>query len=598
MERLLMPPEEFQEDVIDMDQYRDEVQRNPIENDEDGTIDMEQYSKSKEAEEATWWDVAKDVVAQPVLGALSAFTYPLDLLKLGMILEGVSGIDEVEEAHKKEGKDFNRAEYVKAIAQEAEFIPTQELLEGGLENLTGWDLTRPKSDTGKAIRKFFNIATFLRGKGATKALTGAAVGTGTTAALRAAGAPDLVSELSGDVTGLGTGVTKKTARALSPEAKELETVASKYNLPLMEALTREEVPLSAKITAGRKRALEKQLGESTESAIQGIIEERIPAAKLRKEGKDTKLLEELAYEHAAEVASKSPQEISLDPVIKAIDQEISRVKSLSPSPSNEKKAYLSVLEQEKALFKENPKYTAPQLIEQTRDYNSNVKSIYKKRERTGLEDATKDAYAFLNDRIRGAIEQGGASDVVAANKAANLLYAENAKLARTEASLMPAFQEGKYSAKRLNKVLDSKQGNILRRDLGDKAVKELKDIAEFGTKAQNATAQLAKSPAYKFDLKEWGPLAGYIFAHLPGGTAAAVAIKPMTDYVRGYLLSRPATREIYHDIIMNAAKGSFKPMTADFSRLEQEIVKDYGDMDEFFKEAMRELQFYQEGEEG
>lgn len=583
-------------DVIDMGKYRDEQKALQDSADDEGTIDMAEYARSKEPEEATWWDVGKDILTQPVLGVSQAFTWPLDLLKLGMVGEGLSGLDELEEAHQKAGKEFDRQKYIKAVAEQSEFIPTQELLEGGLEKLTGWDLTHPKSDTGKTIRKFFTILGFLRGKGLTKAATGATVGAATTAGLRAAGAPDIVSEIGGDIAGFGKDALVKGARKLTPEAAKLEQVATKHALPLMEALVKDELPRGAKITAGRKKALEKKLGQSTEEAINAIIEDKIPVAQLRKQGQDTKVLEELAYDHAANVAQNYPNEIPLTSLAADIDQEIARVKSLSPSPSDAKKAYIKVLENEKEALTSG-KSNAAQLIEQTRDYNSNVKKIYKKPEHSGVEEEVKNAYGFLNDRIRSTIEREGASEVVAANRAANKLYAENVTLERTQGQLMKAFNNGEYSAKKLHQVLNSKQGAILRRDLGDQAVKELREIADLGTKAQNATAQFANSAKHQFDLKEFGPIAGFILAKIPKVGAALIATKPMADYVRGYLLTKPATREVYHNIIKNAANGSFKPMAADFARIESQIVEDFGSLENFFDEGIQQLQFYEEGEE-
>ena len=602
MERLLMSlpvrnlPIEEEDEGIDMAAYSQQKKAADEAADYEGTIDMAEYAQSREAEEATWWDFAKDVATQPVLGVSQAFTWPLDLLKLGMVGEGLSGIDEIEEAFEKAGKPFDRDKYIKTVAEQAEFIPTQELLEGIIEKKTGWNLTKPKSETGKWLRKLFTIGGLLRGKGLVKAGVGGAVGATTTAGLRAAGAPEFVSELGGDIAGVGAASISKATRNLSPEAARIQQVADKHSLPLIEAMLRDEIPQSPKITAGRKKALEKRLGKSSEEAIQDIIEDRIPAAKLRAQGHDTEILEELAYDHANAVAKNYPQTIPTKDLVSDIDKEISRIKSLAPSPSHAQKAAIKVLEDEKkVLGKAKP--NAEQLIEQTRNYNSNVKSIYKKPEYSGVEDEVKNAYAFLNDRIRSSIEKNGASDVVSANRAANKLFAENAAIARTEGNIMKAFKDGQYSPKKLNQVLNSKQGNFLRRDLGDKAVKELRDIAEFGTKAQNATEQFANSAKHSFNVGQYGPLAGFLLAKVPPVGAALVATKPFMDYVRGWALTRPAARTVYRDIIKNAANGSFKPMAADFARLESQVIEEFGSMEEFFDEGVRQLQMYREGEE-
>jgi hypothetical protein len=204
----------------------------------------------------------------------------------------------------------------------------------------------------------------------------------------------------------------------------------------------------------------------------------------------------------------------------------------------------------------------------------------------------------LNDRIRSTIEREGASEVVSANRAANKLFAENSALARSEGLITKSFQNGEYNPKKLNQLLNNKNtGAQLRKDLGSDGVKELKEIAEFGEKAQKTTAQYANSSKHKFKVGDWGPLAGFLLAKLPPVGAAALAAKPIWDYTRGYLLTRPASRKAYANIIKNAANGSFGNMAKDFAVLESQVIDDFGSVEEFMKQGIRELEFYREGEE-
>lgn len=589
-------PSYDEEGTIDMNAYRQQQD----EDDYEGTIDMAEYSDSKEAQESTWWDAAKEGGIQAALGFAKSYTWPADVLKLAMLGEGLTDIDDIEEAFKKEGKTFDRDKYIKTVFEQGEFIPTQELLEDVAQKKTGINL-ESKTRTGKAFNKLFFLGGLTKGKGFTKegikkGLKAGATGAVTTAALREAGAPEIVSELAGDVTGGVAASLNKQARKLSPEAQRLQAVADKHGLPFMEAMVEERISPSAKISKGRQQALEQKLGMSTEEAIKGVIEDTIPVSRLRNSGADLDTLETAAYDKVKQLASKNNKSLDASQIRKDIEGEIKRIKSLAPSPSDAQSAAIRILEKEKGILSKGRANTE-QLINQTQNYNSNVKSIYRKPEFSGVEDEVKNAYGFLNNSIKNNIESQAGKDVTDALKAANKIYGESASLARTEGLVNKAFKDGKYSAKKLNQLLDSRQGAILRRDIGEKGVKELRDIAKFGQQAQAATAQYANSGKHKLNVSQWGSLAAFALGKIPGAGVAAVYAKPLFDYFRGWVLTNPAARTEYSNIIKNASNGQFKNMAKDFAVLENEVVKDYGSIEEFIKEGIRELQFYREGEE-
>jgi len=584
-----------EDEGIDLAAYSQQQEAQSNEDDDEGTIDMAEYAQSHEAEEATWWDAAKEAGVQSIAGLGQAFSWPLDVLKLAMVGEGLTDIDELEEAFQKAGKEFDRDKYIKTVMEQGEFIPTQALLERTIDENFGTNIENPKTRTGKFFNKLFFLGGLTRGKGWGKAIKAGVTGATTTAALREAGAPEIVSELGGDITG-GLATLEKQARKLSPEAKRITEIADKHGLPLMEVMLKDEISPTARITQGRKAAFEKELGMTTEEAIAKVVEDKIPIAKLRAQGKDLEVLESEAYEQAKTLAKAKPNPIDTKQIVLDIDREIARIKSLAPSPSDAQQAAIRILEKEKKVLGKT-KANAEQLITQTQNYNSNVKSIYKKAEFSGVEEEVKNAYGFLNNSIRNTVEKEAGSEITDAYKAANKIYGQNASLARTEGMVTKAFQNGEYSPKKLHQVLNSKQGAVLRRDIGEQGVKELRDIAEFGQTAVKATTQFANSAKHKFQVGEWGPLAGFLLAKVPPVGAAAVAVKPFTDYVRGYLLTRPAARTVYRDIVKNASKGSFSNMAKDFATLEGMIVDEYGSMDEFMKQGIKELQFYTPGEE-
>ena len=617
----VQPQEE--DEGIDMAKYRQEKQAASEADEYAGTIDMAEYTKSKEAEEATWWDAAKEAGLQSVAGLGQAFTYPLDILKMAMIGEGLTDIDELEDAFSKTGKPFDKNKYIQTVMQQGEFIPTQELLERIIDKYAGTNIAEPKTKTGKFFNKLFFLGGLTKGKGLTKAALkkgakAGVLGASTTAGLRAAGVPEFVADLGGDViSGLAT--IEKVARTFTAEQQRIIDVAEKHGLPLMEFMMEDTAGSSAKISAKRKAAFEKELGMTTDEAIKKVVEGKIPISKLRGEGKDLEVLEDEAYEIATKLAKEHKTPIDTTEIIGDIDREIARIKSLAPSPSAAEEAAIRILEEEKGKLSApakkgkqildaqgNPIETgtkgktasAEQLIKQTKNYNSNVKGIYKKSEYSGVEDEVKNTYAFLNDRVRNTIEKQGGKDLVEAHKAGNAIFAQNVALARTEGLIAKAFPNGEFSAKKLNQVLNNKTSRAqLTKDIGEDGIKELRQIAEYGERAQKATTQFANSAKHKFNMKEWGPLAGFLLARIPKVGLAAAAAKPMWDYVRGWTLTRPVARKAYANIVKNAANGSFSNMAKDFAILENEVIKEYGSMDDFMKQGIRELQMYREGEE-
>ena len=589
-----------EEGTIDLAQYRDEKRALEDLDDDEGTIDLHEYAQSKRAKELTWIDSLKEAGLQSAAGLGQAFTWPLDVLKLAMVGEGLTDLDELETAFEKAGKPFDRNKYVKTVMEQGEFIPTQALLERKIDETFGTNIENPKTKTGKFFNKLFFIGGLTRGKGLTKeaAKQGLKAGTKaavTTEALKRVGVPETVADLVGDYKGIAS--VEKQARKLSAEGAKAVEIAEKRGPPLMENMLRESPSQSPKISVGRKKALDKKLGMATENAIKEIVEERIPVSKLRANGQDLQVLEDEAYDLATQAASKYPEKLDTKGLISDIDREINRIKSLAPSLGDAKKAAVRVLETEKEALSKSQS-NAQQLIQQTREYNSNVKAIYKKPEYSGAEEEVKNAYAFLNDRIRNTIENQTAKEVIDLHKASNAIFGQNAALARSEGLIAKAFENGEYKPKKLNQLLNNKgTGAQLRKDLGPEGVKELKQIAEFGDKAQRTTAQYANSAKHNFKIGDWGPLAGFLLAKFPKSAGVLLAAKPVVDYARGYFLTKPATRKAYASIIKNAANGSFGNMAKDFAVLESNVIDDFGSIEDFMKQGIRELEFYREGEE-
>lgn len=589
METILMQPQmDDDEDFgIDMNQYSQ--QQNEVEDDdlESSSIDMNSYSTSQEAEKATWWDLAKDVVIQPALGAARKWTWPADILKLGMIGEALD-TEGFEREYEKQGKKFDKSAYLKAVSEFHDFVPTQGLIEDKVGELSGIDL-EPKTDTGKFINKLFTLRGFLKGSQARRAAS-AGAGASATTGLKAAGVNETAADLTGDIVAGGVNAAKSVPKTFSPEVEQIKKTADKYGLPFMEYMTKDQ-PTRIKpwITQRKENILKDQIGMSSEQAINEIVEGRISIAALRKKGTNLDILEDAAYDQSKKLAAANPQPLSTSEIVNDIEREIKRIESLAPSPSDGQKARIAILRDEQNALKDKTP-NAQELINQTQNYNSNVKSIYRKAQFSGVEDEVKNAYAFLNDTIRTNLGKQTPPELLESIKNANKIFGENASLARTEGLIEQAFKDGNYDPKRLQKMLESRKGVFLRRDLGDAAVTEIKEIADYGVRAVNATKQLSQTRKYSHELADWGTIAPFLLGSTKTMKGLLFAAKPAAQYIQGLLLTRPATRTIYRNIVKNAAEGSFNNMKADFGALEKEISKEFGSVDEFMKQVVSELE--------
>lgn len=571
---------------IDLDSYR--MDRD--EKLEEGFINLEDYKKDIESgKEATWGETIGDWFTQAGRGALKLFTWPADVLKLAMIGEGLSDLDDVEEAFRRAGKPFDREAYIRTVLDQSKYIPTQDLLEQGLESLTGMSL-QPKSESGKRVKQGVEIAGFARGSGLGKALLQAGVGVGTTEALKQAGVGEEKAELLGDLSSLSPSILKKAPKEVPKVAKDLEKTALQYALPFKEFMVRERSPiLKGSLSKKAESRLKEQFNVSTKEAIDKIVEGKIPIRRLREKGVNLDAMADTAYEQTRSLAKANPKEISTEDIVKNIDKRIEDILALAPSPSDAQKTAIKVLQNERDILSVS-KPSSEQLINQHMNYNSDMKSIYRKAEFSGKEDEVRKAYEFLKDELVGAMSKQGNAEAAESFKAANKIYSEKMKLEQSESILEKAFKDG-YSPKKLEKVLHSKGGKYLRRNMGKEAVSDIEEIAKYGKEAQERMDKFLdlSNASVSKEIQSWGQLAPMVFfPHKVVGAGLGI-MKYIAQPIQGKLLTRDATRKIYKLTLKHAAEGSFNLLKKDFINLEKEISKEWGSVDNFVDATMEEI---------
>lgn len=584
----LVSDEEFDQMGIDLDQAKQE---------EDAAFDTmgldveEDYAKSKEG--LSWKEKTEDLITQGLRGGLKRFTWPADVLRLAVIGEGLTDIDDLERAFQKEGKPFDRDKYIQGVFEAAQFIPTQESLEKAYEQRTGESL-EPKTPAGKRIKQVSEIAFFTRGDFSKKA-AGAGLGGGATQILEDVGVPEGIAEFTGDVVGLSPSAFEKVPRQLSKEAASYEQTAQKHALPFLELMAQENAPVvRGKLFEATERTLKDQFNLSSENAIKEIVKNELPLKRLQERGVNLDALGQHAYDQTRKLAQMKPQPLKTGQIVKNIDAEIARIKSLAPSPSDAQKAAIKLLEDERDVLKvANP--TPEQLINQHMNYNADMKNIYKKPEFSGKEEQIRKTYEFLKNQLVDTMEKQGSAPTANAFKAANKIYHEKSKLDQTESLIRKAFDKG-YNPKKLDKLLNSKQGNFLKRNMSSSAIKDLKEIADYGKMADEKMARFLElsSPSVRNEVKVWGELAPLLLAPITHGSSLIGLIPAIRSRILGKLLIRPATREAYKLTLKHTSEGSFNMLKKDFLKLENLINQEYGDLDNFFDSQLPELEFYNE----
>lgn len=568
-------------------------------------------SVSKESpeqkEEPSWYQkLASNPATQFGLGLLKAGTVPLDILKMIMIGEGVSDIDEVESAFKKAGKPFDREEYVHNIYKQAENIPTQDFFERLLKEKTGID-TEPKTAAQRTARGTGEILSFNPAQIAKNTVKeglksiakkgGAALSGGITQeGLKQVGVSPPVADLAGFLAGGGLSRSKGLKpKTLTPEGQSAKETAEKFGLRRVRGAEEEMTAKGAVVGRGKVEEIKKELGESSKKAIDDIISDKIPVKKLRDNGVDLKDLYTELFADAENIAKSADKDIgksiSMENVVRKFDEEIYRIQKKAPAPSDADKIIINALKkQKKALSdttkslevgansphsrpipgsphtkeveKTRPKKILPsQIPEQIKNFNENVKGIYRKAQFTGAEERIKNLYGSANKELIQSLHNSGETELAGALEAANKAFSYTQKLEQTESILSKAFETG-YDPKKLLTILGGKSNRVfLERSLGKEAIKDMKDIAIYGKRAHDKVLSQISSPKTIGEyVDNLTPLQATIA--VLGKVKPALAILPLGKAalarVQGALITRKTTSKAYKEFLKDLGSNSLK----------------------------------------
>jgi hypothetical protein len=648
--------------------------------------------------------VASSPLIQFPLGLLKRFTFPLDILKIGMMGEGLSDIDELEELYKKEGLQFDRNEYIKEVIELSKYIPTQQLGEDILKEKTGIDFS-PQNTLGKISRGAGELTGLQPNllKEAPKSIA-PKIGAGTAGAvtqesLKHVGVPDIAADLVGGLITGGLSPKSIESPKLNHATEELRSIANKHNLPQYAGMEAETAPkITPVVSEGKQLKLSKEFDAASEKAIDKVLDEKLPFKKLRDQGYNLEDAYVKAYDrarntanHLDESVSKTGKSLNTNDLIKFIDKKIGSIKSSSPSLSNSQKNVIRILNQEKkdlsnpnspffrgnvitgpieeskeilgpksftfpgtkiekeTIFdpitgrkttrealaggtvvtpqgneprmnlitgkKEKTPKTSGKIEEQKfasyrtdpitgkkihpeqrefknisfnqamnlyKNYNSNVKGIYKKPEFSGSEEAIKNIYGELNSEIINSIEK--ISPALAEELSfANRVFQGKSKIDQVENIVSKAFSDG-YDPGKLSKILGNyRNRRFLERDLGKDAVKDLETIAKYGKDVEKKVFNHLQQPKSAFEyLKKSSPLQLALFIPKLPITVPYLLTKEAATRAKGYLFTRDPTRKSVIDYLKAAATNP-AGIAQQSAKLTKSIEDEFGSEQEFLR---------------
>jgi len=516
-------------------------------------------------------DIPKNLAGQIGLGLLQGQTAPLDLLKTFMMGEALTGLEEAQEASERMGVPFDMESEKQKIFQSLEAIPTQTLAEKLLEEHTGVS-TAPQTGFQKGARTIAEFA------------------------------------------GMTPKTEKAVPKALSVETKALKETAEEFGLKQFAGMETEKAPSVTPVVSPKKeKSLRTELSETTKKAVSDVIDQKIPIKKMREKGIDLKEAYTEAYEQASNTAKKmSKKEINVDPLIKFLVDEKSKIKASAPSLSSTDKTVLSEINTQLKQFSKSVKgsqafgpegeiinipgkkiqktATAEQLLDQYKNFNQEVEGIYRKTQFTGSENAVKKLYSEANDKIISSIEKVN-PELANELKFANRVYHETSKLNQVEDILKKSFVDG-YNPTKLTRTLGNRRERaFLERNLGKDSVKDLERIAKYGHEAEKRVFDQLKNPKTMKDYIENitpGQLAFLVGFKSHVGIALPIS-KALINRAQGLLFTREPTKHAFVSFLKEAAQLGKSPAPLFYAskKLEKAIKDEYGSEEEFLSDVKK-----------
>lgn len=454
---------------------------------------FQQRATEQDIPQEPWYKSLARTAYQIPSGVAQAVTYPMDIFNIlatGGALDE-EGIQELERAAERSGVPFDRDEYIKAVMQQSQNIPTQSNVERMVEESTGLPLTA-QTPLQKGLKFASSGAGFTPGTLSQKVVGGAA-SEGLKEGLEYVGVPEPLAELAALPGGVALG-SKAPAITASKVTKPSGLTTRKF----------EEVKSPSKVSESKIS----KINEKVESEFKGIADkifEESPIYDVQSALKEGPLYKESVVEEFKKVQSLADdlsESISSKDITKRLSEKVSPKRQKGFMDSESDKAYKKVIQD---LIKETPAEDVPispgKLVEQYRKNNEELGKLFEPGQSKAYNSGKEEAYLDYNKAIAETIE-----GVYPNSEFSKLFKDSNKKWSQIKDAeaiseyMDKLFEGGKINFKEAQKAFDSKRlSHSLERSLGKKGHAEFKQLVNDLSSIKDPLSNLRGLPEKSFE---------------------------------------------------------------------------------------------------
>jgi len=360
-------------------------------------------------------------------------------------------------------------------------------------------------------------------------------------------------------------------------AKKAVTAESGLTLPKVVKREGKEFGFfKPKVFSGEKQKAMEKVTKQSEKLVDNIRKQSIPIAKEIEQGIDVAARNENNFQKVSQIASKIPEKYESSFVNDYLDLVKEHIDEV-PIPTDEQESIIKLVNKYSSKFGEleggKRFYTPKEYLDQFRNINDDIKSLYQTKFVYGDRLPTMRFYEGLKDSIAKTFESNAPKEFSDLFKETNKEYSSLKKLDKFN-EIINSFsnEEGSLIPKKLDSYLSTpRKLKVLQKQVGEEGIQKLKTISKDLNKA-----------AKNLDLIEENKLSSLVTSHLGVGILKWLGIplvvplkvgKNLIEYSRGYALTRPQAQKDVQNLLKAVRSGSLKATKSMLIKLDEHAQK-------------------------
>ena len=324
-------------------------------------------------------------------------------------------------------------------------------------------------------------------------------------------------------------------------------------------------PHLGKISPERQKETIGRMDQEAQKLFKGRFEESMPLAKQIREGVDFSAKHRAEFGPLKAMAEKANPQINISPLRNFLLDTVEEYKGIPSLHLQAKKIVREI-----SAFRKRPESGLGNLLKIYRSNGQKLKDIYEKRILEGKQSEYSDFLTDMNSAIVDSIketlppESQWLKEFLRTNKE----YSDYIKTLKASSELQGVLGE-KINTASLTKIADDPfKQKKLKLYMGEEEAKEIIQIARDLKKARQAIKNI---PARK--VSQYEALWPITFLFKPVGVATALykGAEGMRRFY-GYLLTRPAKRKAFSEMVDALAKDDLKAYSKATEKLEETVA--------------------------